>query len=215
MLCLLYVVSTINGQRLAAGKGPVGFINPTLYANPKAFNDITVGDIKCTTTDTCCLSGFVAANGWDPATGLGSVKFANLQKIFINVSTSANLYFAPSLSPAYVLPTTPTTTASNSRINATLIYIIIGSVLAGFVVLWFCYIFIRSQFLVSGNNGNNNAGVGVASAPIETVASFSSSSHSTIATATPVQRQRPDYLQSTSFGVANGTTSKAHPVYEM
>jgi hypothetical protein len=26
------------------GKGPIGFANPTLYANPQMFNDITVGD---------------------------------------------------------------------------------------------------------------------------------------------------------------------------
>lgn len=67
------IVSNINGVRLAAGKGPVGFINPTLYANPNAFNDITVGDIKCT-TNICCQSGFVATAGWDPATG----KISNL-----------------------------------------------------------------------------------------------------------------------------------------
>jgi tripeptidyl-peptidase-1 len=26
------------------GKSPIGFVNPTLYANPQMFNDITVGD---------------------------------------------------------------------------------------------------------------------------------------------------------------------------
>ena len=110
------IVSTINGQRLAAGKGPVGFINPTLYANPGAFNDITEGDNHCT-TNLCCQSGFSTAKSWDPATGLGSVKFANLQKIFMNVSTSPNLYFAPSLSPAYVTPTAPTNDNNNGRLS--------------------------------------------------------------------------------------------------
>ncbi|KAE9375731.1 subtilisin-like protein [Stipitochalara longipes BDJ] len=34
----------INDERLAVGKSPIGFVNPTLYANPQTFNDITVGD---------------------------------------------------------------------------------------------------------------------------------------------------------------------------
>ena len=37
------VITLINEQRAAAGKGPVGFLNPTLYANPGSLNDITAG----------------------------------------------------------------------------------------------------------------------------------------------------------------------------
>ncbi|HTW26944.1 MAG TPA: protease pro-enzyme activation domain-containing protein [Acetobacteraceae bacterium] len=40
----------------------VGFINPTLYAHPEAFADVTAGD----------NGGFQAGPGWDPVTGLGS-----------------------------------------------------------------------------------------------------------------------------------------------
>ena len=45
----------------SAGKRS-GFVNPTLYANPGAFTDITSGD----------NNGYTAAPGWDPVTGLGS-----------------------------------------------------------------------------------------------------------------------------------------------
>jgi tripeptidyl-peptidase-1 len=37
------IITLINEQRAAAGKGPVGFINPTMYANPTAFTDIISG----------------------------------------------------------------------------------------------------------------------------------------------------------------------------
>ena len=40
----------------------VGFINPALYANPGALNDITSGT----------NGGYNAGSGWDPVTGLGS-----------------------------------------------------------------------------------------------------------------------------------------------
>lgn len=39
----------------------VGFLNPIIYRNQKAFNDITTGN-----------NGFAAGPGWDPVTGLGT-----------------------------------------------------------------------------------------------------------------------------------------------
>ncbi|KAE8444410.1 hypothetical protein EG329_000610 [Mollisiaceae sp. DMI_Dod_QoI] len=60
------IVNRINEQRLNAGKKPVGFINPALYANPRMLNDITNG-----TNPGCGTQGFSAVNGWDPVTGLG------------------------------------------------------------------------------------------------------------------------------------------------
>jgi tripeptidyl-peptidase-1 len=38
------IFTRINEERIAVGKGPIGFANPALYANPQMFNDITVGD---------------------------------------------------------------------------------------------------------------------------------------------------------------------------
>ena len=52
------VLTLINEERLAIGKGPVGFVNPTLYANPQVLNDITNG-----TNVGCGSQGFHAAKG--------------------------------------------------------------------------------------------------------------------------------------------------------
>ena len=43
----------------------MGFINPVLYANPSALNDITKGN-----NPGCLTSGFSAVSGWDPVTGM-------------------------------------------------------------------------------------------------------------------------------------------------
>lgn len=55
------IITRINEERILAGKKPVGFINPVLYANPGAFHDITVGS-----NPNCGTPGFNAAPGWDP-----------------------------------------------------------------------------------------------------------------------------------------------------
>ena len=62
------IINRINEERLAVGKNPVGFVNPTLYANPWALNDITNG-----TNPGCGTVGFSAVPGWDPVSGLGMV----------------------------------------------------------------------------------------------------------------------------------------------
>jgi tripeptidyl-peptidase I len=66
-------VALINDQLIAAGKSPLGFINPLIYANPSAFNDITSGN-----NPGCNTSGFPATSGWDPVSGLGSPNFGAL-----------------------------------------------------------------------------------------------------------------------------------------
>jgi len=60
------IFTRINEERIAIGKGPIGFANPTLYANPQMFNDITVGDQSsggCGTNGFSCvpvsLSGYL------------------------------------------------------------------------------------------------------------------------------------------------------------
>ena len=72
------IVTMINNERLAAGKGPVGFLNPTLYANPTALNDITLGD-----NQGCGTQGFRAVLGWDPLTGLGTPNYPKLLEAFM------------------------------------------------------------------------------------------------------------------------------------
>jgi tripeptidyl-peptidase-1 len=75
------MINLINEQRLAAGKSTVGFINPVLYANPQAFNDITVGS-----NPGCGTKGFAVKEGWDPVTGLGTPKFSSLLDVFMQQS---------------------------------------------------------------------------------------------------------------------------------
>mmetsp|Transcript_18166 Transcript_18166/g.29846 ORF Transcript_18166/g.29846 Transcript_18166/m.29846 type:complete len:597 (+) Transcript_18166:186-1976(+) len=81
------MLSLINDERLNQGLPPLGFVNPLLYklaaSSPSIFNDVTQGNNKCTASagpkPVCCKSGFNAAHGWDPLTGLGSVDFSQLK----------------------------------------------------------------------------------------------------------------------------------------
>lgn len=72
------LITLINEARFATGKGSVGFINPTLYANPGALNDITAGG-----NQGCGTPGFSAVTGWDPVTGLGTPNFPELLAKFL------------------------------------------------------------------------------------------------------------------------------------
>lgn len=72
------VLTRINEERIKAGKSTVGFVNPTLYKNPGAMHDITMG-----TNPGCGTDGFTAAKGWDPLTGLGTPNYPKLLKVFM------------------------------------------------------------------------------------------------------------------------------------
>jgi tripeptidyl-peptidase I len=74
------IVTLLNEARYAAGKGPIGFLNPTLYAFPDAFYDITIGN-----NPGCGTGGFNATPGWDPLTGLGSPNYNKLKQIFLEL----------------------------------------------------------------------------------------------------------------------------------
>ncbi|KAH9917405.1 peptidase S8/S53 domain-containing protein [Epithele typhae] len=74
------LVSAINDTRLAAGKAPVRWINPALYAFADAFNDVTVGN-----NSGCNTIGFAAVAGWDPASGLGTPDFQKLLSRFLEL----------------------------------------------------------------------------------------------------------------------------------
>ncbi|KAH9938954.1 subtilisin-like protein [Epithele typhae] len=75
------LVSAINDARLAAGKAPVGWINPALYTFADAFNDVTVGN-----NPGCNTTGFAAVAGWDPVSGLGTPDFQKLLSRFLELS---------------------------------------------------------------------------------------------------------------------------------
>lgn len=53
------LLGLINGERMKAGKSSVGFVNPTLYANPHVLNDVTAGG-----NPGCGTYGFNTEVGW-------------------------------------------------------------------------------------------------------------------------------------------------------
>lgn len=67
------VLTLVNDALLAAGKRPLGFLNPMLYSTKGAgFTDITSGSVTgCNDT----TAGFPAKAGWDAASGFGSPNF--------------------------------------------------------------------------------------------------------------------------------------------
>lgn len=72
------LITLINEERIKKGKGSVGFLNPVLYANAGAMNDIKVGGNR-----GCGTSGFRSVTGWDPVTGLGTPDYEKLLKVFM------------------------------------------------------------------------------------------------------------------------------------
>ncbi|EJF57619.1 family S53 protease-like protein [Dichomitus squalens LYAD-421 SS1] len=67
-------VALLNDRLVAAGKAPMGFLNPFLYSTgASAFTDITTGN-----NPGCGTDGFPANEGWDPVTGLGTPDFNKL-----------------------------------------------------------------------------------------------------------------------------------------
>ncbi|KIY49300.1 subtilisin-like protein [Fistulina hepatica ATCC 64428] len=76
------LLTLVNDARLHHGKSPIGFINPAIYSHHfrHAFNDITTGG-----NPGCGTSGFEAAKGWDPVTGLGTPNFKRLMHKFLEL----------------------------------------------------------------------------------------------------------------------------------
>ena len=71
------VFARLNAIRLAKGNAPLGFLNPLLYANPQAFQDVTIGK----NSGGARWAGFTAIAGWDAASGLGTPDYEALTKI--------------------------------------------------------------------------------------------------------------------------------------
>lgn len=74
------IITLVNEARIDLGKGPVGFLNPALYAHPYVMNDITQGG-----NQGCGTPGFMATQGWDPVTGLGTPNFPRLLGLFLGM----------------------------------------------------------------------------------------------------------------------------------
>lgn len=83
------MAAQVNAARLAAGKSPLGFLNPAIFKfYPRFANDITEGFNNCaagTSDIVCCAEGFYATKGFDPLTGVGSLDFAKFSEIFSNL----------------------------------------------------------------------------------------------------------------------------------
>ncbi|KIH90964.1 tripeptidyl-peptidase I [Sporothrix brasiliensis 5110] len=77
------VVALLNAARRSKGLSPLGFLNPWLYNNTAAWNDITGGaGIGCTnTTYFDSPASWNATKGWDPVTGLGTPNFPALLQV--------------------------------------------------------------------------------------------------------------------------------------
>ncbi|KAI0633617.1 subtilisin-like protein [Trametes polyzona] len=70
------VVALLNDALAAAGRPPLGFLNPFLYSDKgrAALTDITAGS-----NPGCGTQGFPAMKGWDPVTGLGTPNYSKLK----------------------------------------------------------------------------------------------------------------------------------------
>ncbi|KAB8304299.1 hypothetical protein EYC80_003711 [Monilinia laxa] len=74
------IITLINAARINAGKKPVGFVNPVLYAHPDVLNDVTSGG-----NQGCGTAGFESVKGWDPVTGLGTPNYPKLLDLYLSL----------------------------------------------------------------------------------------------------------------------------------
>lgn len=69
------IFARLNGERIKGGGKPLGFLNPWIYKNANAFNDVKEG-----TNNAGTSNGFTAVEGWDAATGVGTPNYAEMLK---------------------------------------------------------------------------------------------------------------------------------------
>jgi kumamolisin len=93
------LLSGLMGRINAYSNQRIGFINTTMYDNPGAFNDITIGNNAAPAN-----VGYSATNSWDACTGLGSpigttisALLAPLQISNVNISGGITISFNPAL----------------------------------------------------------------------------------------------------------------------
>ncbi|KAG5944150.1 hypothetical protein E4U53_006926 [Claviceps sorghi] len=91
------IFNRINEERMNLGKGPIGLINPALYKaydkkmEDPIFRDVTKGDQRlggpydARYPSLCGNNGFSAVPGFDPVTGLGTPRYPQMLKYFINL----------------------------------------------------------------------------------------------------------------------------------
>jgi tripeptidyl-peptidase I len=74
------VIVKLHDARLNAGKRTVGFLNPTLYANPYVLRYVVEGS-----NHGCGGEAFPAREGWDPVTGLGTPDYTQLLELYLSL----------------------------------------------------------------------------------------------------------------------------------
>ncbi|KAL1523244.1 hypothetical protein AB1Y20_018195 [Prymnesium parvum] len=76
------IFSLLNDLRLQQGKPTLGFLNPLIYQNAAAFNDITTG------SSSGCLfgNGWPATAGWDAVTGVGTPNYEKLAAVVASLN---------------------------------------------------------------------------------------------------------------------------------
>lgn len=88
------IIALLNDARLRAQKPTLGFLNPLLYSNPDALNDVTLGgSTGCdgharfggplNGSPVIPYASWNATKGWDPVTGLGTPNFPKLQQVVL------------------------------------------------------------------------------------------------------------------------------------
>jgi hypothetical protein len=97
------VLALVNDARLRAGQPPVGFVNPWLYMNPSALNDIVDGgSLGCSGTDLQSNVNITGAGiipyaswnatvGWDPVTGLGTPNFQAMKASALSAGGNSSM----------------------------------------------------------------------------------------------------------------------------
>jgi len=77
------IFAMVNDARMQAGQSSLGFLNPMIYQNAAAFNDITIGSGK-----GCGLiggGGWPAKQGWDAVTGVGTPDYQKLAALAVQL----------------------------------------------------------------------------------------------------------------------------------
>ncbi|TEA17819.1 Tripeptidyl-peptidase sed2 [Colletotrichum sidae] len=72
------MIALANDKRMRQGKPSLGFLNPLLYSDKVR---AAIDDVKSGSSGSCAIgdqieTGWEATEGWDPATGLGTLNFA-------------------------------------------------------------------------------------------------------------------------------------------
>jgi tripeptidyl-peptidase-1 len=77
------IFALLNGLRTSQNKAPLGHLNPLIYQNGDAFNDVTTG-----VNGGGKKYGFKAIKGWDAATGWGTPNYKALAKVVMQSANS-------------------------------------------------------------------------------------------------------------------------------